>query len=202
MTVPLERIDKYTWRIPKYKPGMRVPGVIFADDDLLEKMKTDKTLEQCANVAHLPGIYKYSITLPDGHEGYGFPIGGVAATDYEEGVISPGGVGYDINCGVRLLVTTLSEKDVRPRLNELATIIFYNVPSGLGSHRRDFSVSMNELDKITKEGVPYLIDKGYGWQEDIEHCEERGRMPGANPEKVSSTAKKRGAPELGTLGSG
>ncbi|MEM2028379.1 MAG: RtcB family protein, partial [Candidatus Bathyarchaeia archaeon] len=96
MSVPLERIDKYIWRIPKYRSGMRVPGVVFADEDLLEKMKTDKTLEQCANVAHLPGIYKYSITLPDGHEGYGFPIGGVAATDYEEGVISPGGVGYDI----------------------------------------------------------------------------------------------------------
>ncbi|MEM1586662.1 MAG: RtcB family protein [Candidatus Bathyarchaeia archaeon] len=202
MTVPLERINKYTWRIPKYRPGMRVPGIIFAEDDLLEKMKTDKTLEQCANVAHLPGIYKYSITLPDGHEGYGFPIGGVAATDYEEGVISPGGVGYDINCGVRLLVTNLSERDVRPKLNELATTIFHNVPSGLGSHRRDFSVSMNELDKITREGVPYLIDKGYGWREDIEHCEERGCMRGANPDKVSSTAKKRGAPELGTLGSG
>ncbi|MCX8170789.1 MAG: RtcB family protein [Candidatus Bathyarchaeota archaeon] len=202
MSVPLERVDKYIWRIPKYRPGMRVPGVIFADEDLLEKMKTDKTLEQCANVAHLPGIYKYSITLPDGHEGYGFPIGGVAATDYEEGVISPGGVGYDINCGVRLLVTKLSEKDVRPKLGELATTIFHNVPSGLGSHRKDFSVSMNELDRITREGIPYLIDKGYGWREDIEHCEEMGCMPGANPEKVSSTAKRRGAPELGTLGSG
>lgn len=202
MVVPLERVDKYTWRIPKYKSGMRVPGVIFADDDLLEKMKTDRTLEQCANVAHLPGIYKYSITLPDGHEGYGFPIGGVAATDYEEGVISPGGVGYDINCGVRLLITNFSEKDVRPKLNELATTIFHNVPCGLGSHRRDFSVSINELDRITWEGVPYLVDKGYGWREDIEHCEEHGCMPGANPDKVSSTAKRRGAPELGTLGSG
>ncbi|MEM1606531.1 MAG: RtcB family protein [Candidatus Bathyarchaeia archaeon] len=202
MSVPLERVDKYTWRIPKYRPGMRVPGVIFADEDLLEKMKTDKTLEQCANVAHLPGIYKYSITLPDGHEGYGFPIGGVAATDYEEGVISPGGVGYDINCGVRLLVTTLSERDIRPKLGDLATTIFHNVPSGLGSHRKDFTVSINELDRITREGIPYLVDKGYGWLEDIEHCEERGCMPGANPEKVSSTAKRRGAPELGTLGSG
>lgn len=202
MTVPLERIDKYTWRIPKYRPGMRVPGIVFADDDLLEKMKTDKTLEQCANVAFLPGIYKYSITLPDGHEGYGFPIGGVAATDYEEGVISPGGVGYDINCGVRLLVTNLSERDIKPKLSELATTIFHNVPSGLGSHRKDFSVSISELDKITREGVPYLVDKGYGWKEDIEHCEERGCMPGANPDKVSSTAKRRGAPELGTLGSG
>ena len=202
MSVPLERIDKYTWRIPKYKHGMRVPGIIFADEELLEKMKTDRTLEQCANVAHLPGIYKYSITLPDGHEGYGFPIGGVAATDYEEGVVSPGGVGYDINCGVRLLTTNFSERDLRPKLNELATAIFHNVPSGLGSHRKDFSVSPSELDRITREGVPYLIDKGYGWPEDAEHCEENGRMPGANPDKVSSVAKKRGLPELGTLGSG
>ncbi|MBS7649237.1 RtcB family protein [Candidatus Bathyarchaeota archaeon] len=202
MSVPLERVDKYIWRIPKYKPGMRVPGIIFADDDLLEKMKTDKTLEQCANVAYLPGIYKYSITLPDGHEGYGFPIGGVAATDYEEGVVSPGGVGYDINCGVRLLTTNLSEKDIRPRLNDVATVIFRNVPSGLGSHRRDFSLTFNELDRITREGAPYLVEKGYGWPEDIRHCEEEGRMPGANPDKVSSVAKKRGQPELGTLGSG
>ncbi|HIE19118.1 TPA: RtcB family protein, partial [Candidatus Bathyarchaeota archaeon] len=110
MGVPLERIGEYTWRIPKsFKPGMRVPGLVFADEELLSKMRTDRTLIQCADVAHLPGIYKYAITLPDGHEGYGFPIGGVAATDYEEGVISPGGVGYDINCGVRLLTTNLSE---------------------------------------------------------------------------------------------
>ncbi|MEM0314218.1 MAG: RtcB family protein, partial [Candidatus Bathyarchaeia archaeon] len=122
--VPLEKIDDYTWRIPKYKPGMRVPGVVFANKELLEKMQTDRTLEQCANVAHLPGIYKHSITLPDGHEGYGFPIGGVAATDFEEGVISPGGVGYDINCGVRLVVTNFSVEDIRPKLAQLAGAIF------------------------------------------------------------------------------
>src|SRR3972149_2771945 len=114
--IPLEKIDDYSWRIPRYKSGMRVPGIVYANDSLLEKMQTDRTLWQCANVAHLPGIYKFAVTLPDGHEGYGFPIGGVAATDYEEGVISPGGVGYDINCGVRLLSTNLSEKDVRPML--------------------------------------------------------------------------------------
>ena len=112
--VPLEKINDYMWQIPKYKQGMRVPGMVFANEALLEKMKTDRTLWQCANVTQLPGIYKYAITLPDGHEGYGFPIGGVAATDYTEGVISPGGVGYDINCGVRLLSTNLSEQDVRP----------------------------------------------------------------------------------------
>ena len=202
MSVPLERIDEYTWRIPKkFKRGMRVPGMVFADEELLSKMKTDRTLIQCANVAHLPGIYKYAITLPDGHEGYGFPIGGVAATDYEEGVISPGGVGYDINCGVRLLTTNLSEEDIRPHLAKLAEIIFRNVPCGLGS-RRKTSVSMSELDRIVTEGVPRIVDQGFGWPEDIEHCEENGCMEYANPDKVSSTAKKRGLSQIGTLGSG
>jgi len=201
--VPLERIDNYTWRIPtSYKPGMRVPGVVFADDELLEKMRIDRTLEQCANVAHLLGIYKYSITLPDGHEGYGFPIGGVAATDYEEGVISPGGVGYDINCGVRLLTTTLSEKDIRPKIKDLAEIIFRNVPSGLGSRRKDLKVTPHDLDRIVMEGVPKLVDQGFGWPEDISHCEEEGRMEGADPNKVSPAAKGRGLSQIGTLGSG
>jgi len=202
MSVPLERIDEYTWRIPKkFKRGMRVPGMVFADEELLSKMKTDRTLIQCANVAHLPGIYKYAITLPDGHEGYGFPIGGVAATDYEEGVISPGGVGYDINCGVRLLTTNLSEEDIRPHLVKLAEIIFRNVPCGLGS-RRKTSVSMSELDRIVTEGVPRIVDQGFGWPEDVKHCEENGCMEYANPDKVSSTAKKRGLSQIGTLGSG
>jgi len=202
-SVPLQRIDQYTWRIPqKYKPGMRVPGIIFADDLLLEKMKTDRTLEQCANVAHLIGIYKYSITLPDGHEGYGFPIGGVAATDYEEGVISPGGVGYDINCGVRLITTNLTEKDIRPNLNQLATVIFRNVPCGLGSRRKDFHVTPQELDRIVSEGVPRMVERGIGWPEDIEHCEEKGCLDAADPSKVSSTAKRRGFTQIGTLGSG
>lgn len=200
--VPLEKIDDYTWRIPQYKPGMRVPGVVYANADLLDKMKTDRTLQQCVNVAHLPGIYKYAITLPDGHEGYGFPIGGVAATDYEEGVISPGGVGYDINCGVRLLTTNLSEKDIRPKLAELASVIFDNVPSGLGSRRKDFTVSPPQLDAMVSEGVQWLIDRGMGWSEDPDHCEERGRMKDADPSKVSSTAKSRGLQQVGTLGSG
>jgi len=203
MSVPLERIGEYTWRIPmSYKPGMRVPGLVFADDELLSKMRTDRTLVQCADVAHLPGIYKYSITLPDGHEGYGFPIGGVAATDYEEGVISPGGVGYDINCGVRLLVTNFSEKDVQPKLRKLADIIFRNVPSGLGSRRKNLSVSLSELDRILTEGAPRIIEQGFGWPEDVKHCEENGCMKFADPSKVSSTAKKRGLTQIGTLGSG
>lgn len=201
--VPLEQLTEYTWRIPqKYRPGMRVPGLVLADAGLLEKMRTDRTLEQCSNVAHLPGIYKYSITLPDGHEGYGFPIGGVAATDYENGVVSPGGVGYDINCGVRLLTTNLSESDIKPKLPDLATTIFNNVPSGLGSRRKDFRVSFSELDRVAREGVPWVIERGYGWKEDTEHCEENGCMKNADPNKVSSTAKSRGETQLGTLGSG
>ena len=120
--IPLEKLEDCIWRIPKYKSGMRVPGLVFANETLIKKMQTDRTLWQSANVTHLPGIYKHSVTLPDGHEGYGFPIGGVAATDYDEGVISPGGVGYDINCGVRLLSTTLSEKDLKPKLKQLATL--------------------------------------------------------------------------------
>jgi tRNA-splicing ligase RtcB len=200
--IPLEKLNDCMWRIPQYKSGMRVPGMVFANQALLEKMQTDRTLWQCTNVAHLPGIYKYAVTLPDGHEGYGFPIGGVAATDYEEGVISPGGVGYDINCGVRLLTTNLSEKDVRPKLSQLAGAIFANVPSGLGSRRKDFVLSSGDLDRLVVEGVQWLIDRGLGWSGDAEHCEEGGCMKNADPTKVSPTAKKRGLTQIGTLGSG
>ena len=122
--VPLEKVDEVVWRIPKYRSDMRVPVMIFASEQLLEKMRTDRTLIQASNVATLPGILKHAVVLPDAHEGYGFPIGGVAATDYDEGVISPGGVGYDINCGVRLMVTNLDEKDVRPKIQELINTIF------------------------------------------------------------------------------
>lgn len=198
----LEKVNDYMWRIPKYKPEMRVPGMIFANQRLLEKMKSDRTIWQCSNVAQLPGIYKHAITLPDGHEGYGFPIGGVAATDYENGVISPGGVGYDINCGVRLLSTTLSEKDVRPKLASLAETIFRNIPSGLGSRRKDFTISPHDLETLAVEGVHWLIDQGLGWAGDADHCEENGQMKNANPDKVSNTAKKRGLTQIGTLGSG
>jgi tRNA-splicing ligase RtcB len=200
--VSLEKVNDYMWQIPKYKSAMRVPGMVFANEALLDKMKTDRTLWQCTNVAQLPGIYKYAITLPDGHEGYGFPIGGVAATDYEDGVISPGGVGYDINCGVRLLSTTLSEKDIRPKLAPLTETIFRNVPSGLGSRRKDLTVSNRDLETLAVEGVQWLIDRGLGWAEDAEHCEEGGRMANANPDKVSNTAKNRGLTQIGTLGSG
>jgi len=200
--VPLEKVTDYLWKIPQYKADMRVPGMIFANQNLLEKMQTDRTLWQCANVAQLPGIYKYAITLPDGHEGYGFPIGGVAATDHNEGVISPGGVGYDINCGVRLLTSNLTEQNIRPHLPALAEAIFHNVPSGLGSRRKDLTISNSDLDRLTVDGVNFLIERGLGWKEDAEHCEEQGCMINANPDMVSNTAKSRGLTQIGTLGSG
>ncbi len=200
--VPLRKIGNYVWEIPQsYKSGMRVPGRIYADETLLEKMRTDMTIEQCSNVAYLPGIYKWAITLPDGHEGYGFPIGGVAATDYDEGVISPGGVGYDINCGTRLVRTNLREEDVRPHIPQLLDTLFNYVPSGLGSRGR-IKVSHLELEKAVTEGVQWAIDRGHGWPEDAENCEEKGCMEGANPSKVSTTAKSRGITQLGSLGSG
>jgi len=178
MVPPLRRITEYMWEIPKnYKPGMLVPALVLADEVLLSKMKEDLTLEQAANVAHLPGIYKYSIVLPDGHQGYGFPIGGVAAFDAEHGVISPGGVGYDINCGVRVLRTNLTEADVRPKLRELARVLFHKIPSGLGS-TSGLNLSFNELDRVLEEGVEWAIERGYGWREDVEHIEEKGRDGG------------------------
>ncbi|WP_297535343.1 RtcB family protein [Thermococcus sp.] len=199
--VPLKRIDKIRWEIPKFDKRMRVPGRVYADDQLIEKMKQDRTLEQAANVAMLPGIYKYSIVMPDGHQGYGFPIGGVAAFDVKEGVISPGGVGYDINCGVRLIRTNLTEKEVRPRIKELVDTLFKNVPSGLGSKGR-VRLHWTQLDDVLADGAKWAVENGYGWKEDLEHLEEGGRMKGADPSAVSQRAKQRGAPQLGSLGSG
>jgi tRNA-splicing ligase RtcB len=200
--IQMKKIDENIWEIPQsFIPGMNVPGRVYADEKLLEKMKLDRTLIQCANVAHLPGIYKWSITLPDGHEGYGFPIGGVAATDYEKGVVSPGGVGYDINCGTRLLQTNLTEKEIRPILPTLLDTLFKYIPSGLGS-RGQIKVSHVELEKVLSDGVEWAIDRGYGWSDDATKCEEEGCMESADPSKVSQTAKSRGTPQLGSLGSG
>ncbi|MEB3772479.1 MAG: RtcB family protein [Desulfurococcales archaeon] len=181
---------------------MKVPSIIFADDFLIEKMKQDLTLKQAANVACLKGIQKYSLVMPDGHQGYGFPIGGVAAMSIDEdGVISPGGVGYDINCGVRVMVTNLDVKDVRPKLKELIDELFHNVPSGLGSTGK-IRVSIQELDRVLDEGVSWAINKGYGWSDDPLHIEEHGSWSLADSSKVSRRAKQRGAEQLGTLGSG
>ena len=203
VNIRIEKIGEYEWMIPKGAKGcMRVPAIIFADEFLLEKMKGDLTLVQAANVACLHGIQKYSIVMPDGHQGYGFPIGGVAAMSIDEdGVISPGGVGYDINCGVRVIRTDLDIKDVKPKLRELIDELFRNVPSGLGSTGK-VRVSIQELDRVLNEGVQWAVEKGYAWPEDPEHIEERGSWSLADASKVSRRAKQRGAAQLGTLGSG
>ncbi|HVP22519.1 MAG TPA: RtcB family protein [Conexivisphaerales archaeon] len=180
---------------------MRVPARIFADEKLLSKMKTDRTLYQAANVATLPGIIRSALVMPDAHEGYGFPIGGVAAVDSEEGVISPGGIGYDVNCGVRLIRTNLKPEDVRPVLPELLDVLFRLVPSGVGSEGQ-LKVTQSELATIVTGGAEWAVSEGYGWESDLRHAEEGGRLASANPAKVSSTAMKRGRGQLGTLGSG
>ena len=202
MTIPINRVDDLIWEIPRdYNPNMRVPVRIYADSELLNMMKRDQTLNQCINMTQLPGILKYAITLPDGHQGYGFPIGGVAAFDAEEGIITPGGVGYDINCGVRLMRTDLTYEEVRPRVDELIDRIFRLVPCGVGIGSK-LRLSTNELDNAIVEGVEWAIGRGYGWEGDSEHMEEGGCMREANPDKVSSRAKQRGSGQLGTLGAG
>jgi tRNA-splicing ligase RtcB len=146
-------------------------------------------------------VRKHVVVLPDGHEGYGFPVGGVAATDLEQGIISPGGVGYDINCGVRLIRTGLVERDLRPKLKDLVNGLFSSIPSGVGSEGT-VKLTKSELDELLVEGVHWAIDRGYGWKDDAEVCEEGGKIVGADPAKISETARKRGAPQLGSLGSG
>ncbi len=201
--IKLNRISEYVWEISKGTiPGMKVPGRVFASEKLVQKMYRDRTLLQAAGVACLPGIYKYSIVLPDGHEGYGFPIGGVAALDAEEGAISPGGIGYDINCGVRLVRTNLRIEDVRPRIREVVDTLFRNVPSGVGSSGLVRIKTQSELDEVLKLGAKWAVEHGYGVEEDLEVLEENGCMESADPSKVSNTAKKRGMPQLGSLGSG
>lgn len=196
------KIDDYRFMIPKdYKPFMRVDGIIFADDKLMEDILKDQSPEQVANVASLPGIIKNSLAMPDIHWGYGFPIGGVAAMKKKGGVISPGGVGYDINCGVRLIRTNLTKEDVVPRLKELVDALFDKIPAGVGSEG-DLRVKGKELDEVLEKGAQWAVKQGYGWKEDLEHIEERGRLIYANPDKVSKKAKERGEFQLGTLGSG
>ncbi len=181
--------------------GMKVPVRIYADEPLLQKMLSDRTIMQAQNVSCIPGILGQSIVLPDGHEGYGFPVGGVAAMDAEEGMISPGGVGYDINCGVRLLRSNLTEQTVRSKLKELVTDLFSSIPSGVGS-KGAIRLSPSELDEVLVRGVSWAIDHGYGSSDDSDVCEENGQIPNADPNKVSDKARKRGAPQLGSLGSG
>ncbi|MCX5706248.1 MAG: RtcB family protein [Candidatus Omnitrophica bacterium] len=200
---PIEKIDDYRWRIPKtYKPGMRVPGIIYCNEKLLKDIRNDKAAEQVANVAFLPGIVNASLAMPDIHWGYGFPIGGVAATDPEEGgVISPGGVGFDINCGVRLLRTDLKYDDIKDKISDLVYALFNDIPSGVGS-KGDIRVSVKEEKEILIKGARWAVEKGYGIEDDLDCTEENGAMQGADPLAVSERAYERGKAQSGTLGSG
>lgn len=199
----LINIKKSVYEIPKtFRSDMRVPARIFVNEAILEDVLNDRSLWQMVNVATLPGIVKHALAMPDIHEGYGFPIGGVAATSINQGgVISPGGIGYDINCGVRLLAVSMNHDEIKPFLEKLATALFHTVPSGVG---RGGSVvlTQKELDHVLSEGAHDLVKRGFGIEEDILFCEEGGRMQTADPDMVSEKAKNRGADQLGTLGSG
>ena len=198
----LEKIDNFRWKISQdYKRCMRVPGIIYASEKLLDSIKKDNAPEQVANVACLPGIQKYSIAMPDIHWGYGFPIGGVAAFDVENGVISPGGVGYDINCGVRILKTNLKKSDIEKHLEKILDAVFHNVPAGVGKGGI-YKVTEKELREVMVHGARWVVERGFGWKEDLERIEEGGSMSGANPDKVSRRAIERGLPQLGSLGAG
>ncbi|HEY9867826.1 MAG TPA: RtcB family protein, partial [Candidatus Obscuribacterales bacterium] len=198
----LKKIDDYRYVIPRsYKPEMRVDAVVYSSPKLLEHVCHDLSLEQAANVATLPGIVDHALAMADMHQGYGFPIGGVAAMDLETGVVSPGGVGFDINCGVRLLTSPLRIEQVRPCLEELVAELYKNVPAGTGSDGK-ITLSIKELDRVLALGCQWAVEQGYATLGDLDHTEEYGKMKGADPSAVSDRAKKRGHTQLGTLGSG
>jgi tRNA-splicing ligase RtcB len=198
----LKKIDDYRWLVPRAaKPGMRTDALVYTDERLLEQIVGDLSIEQAMNVAFLPGIVGRSLAMPDIHQGYGFPIGGVAATALPKGVISPGGVGFDINCGVRLLASNSQREQVTPKLRELVNQLFRDVPSGTGS-KGHVECSWQDLDRVLERGAAWTVERGYGEPADIEFCEESGAMDGADPSKVSDRAKQRGRTQIGTLGSG
>jgi tRNA-splicing ligase RtcB len=208
----LKQIDAFKWQIQQ-EPGMNVPGIVYADEKMISSLMHDESLKQVRNVAMLPGIINASIAMPDIHAGYGFPIGGVAAFDSSDGIISPGGVGYDINCGVRLLRTDIPIDSILKTqdskfttkdsiIERLVDRLFNNIPSGVGSHRKDIQFSKADLDRIALNGAQEIISKGYGFPEDIQRIEANGTISGANPDNVSQRAKQRGHDQLGTLGSG
>jgi tRNA-splicing ligase RtcB len=198
----LEKLDDFRWRIPRsYKPGMRVDGLIYADEHMIQQIIDDQAPEQVANTAFLPGIVGYSLAMPDIHWGYGFAIGGVAAMQVSDGVISPGGVGFDINCGVRILRTNLIKEDVAPKIKNLIDALYYAVPSGVGSQGA-VKLHPGEIDEVLMQGSRWAVKKGYGNPDDLITTEENGEMPGVDPSCVSGRAKERGIPQLGTLGSG
>jgi tRNA-splicing ligase RtcB len=199
--IKLRQVDEYRWEIPQ-EGKMRTRGLIFASKGMLPKIREDKSLEQVANVATLPGIEGPSMAMPDIHWGYGFPIGGVAAFNLEEGIVSPGGVGYDINCGVRLLRTNLERADIEKQMETLVDTLFSNIPSGVGSRRKDLKLTMPNLKEVLRYGAGWAVKNGYGSTDDLAHIEAGGRIEGADPDMVSQFAKDRGKDQLGTLGSG
>ncbi|HUX77965.1 MAG TPA: RtcB family protein [Anaerolineae bacterium] len=197
-----QRVDKYIWELPKAtRDDMRVPARLFGDAELFDAAFRDRTVEQLANTATLPGIVKYALAMPDFHQGYGFPIGGVAAMRVDTGTISPGGVGYDINCGVRLLGTHLEQEEVGPYVQELTAALYRACPSGVGGKGR-MRVSERELNELVTHGVKWALKRGLARQEDLAHTEEQGCLAGADPSKVSARAKERGRPQVGSLGAG
>lgn len=199
---PLKRLDEWRWEIPvDYRPGMRVPGLIFSDEKLMADIRNDKSLDQVANVATLPGIVKASMAMPDIHWGYGAPIGCVAAMDVEEGVIAPGLIGYDVNCGVRMVRTNLTEGEVRPVLKTLVAQLFRDIPCGVGAGG-DIKFNKEQERRILTDGAQWIVKQGYGVPQDIEHTEGNGRLEGADPDKLSDRAYERGKGQVGTLGSG
>ena len=200
--VAIRKVDSYLYEIGK-TGSMRVPARIYADEELMKDIRNDKSPEQAANVATLPGIVKYSLAMPDIHWGYGFPIGGVAATDPERGgVISPGGVGYDINCGCRIMRTNLSIQDIRPKLRDLVTVLFQTIPTGVGARGAIKKVSVSEQRKLLVQGSRWAVDRGFGGEGDVERTEQNGSIGGADPDRLSERAMERGLSQVGTLGSG
>lgn len=199
----LRKIDDYRWEVPKgYIECMRVPGIIYSDERMIEHIQREQVIKQVANVACLPGIMRYSLAMPDAHWGYGFAIGGVAATDPQEGgVISPGGVGYDINCGVRLVKTNLDVQDIRNRIAQLMDALFVNVPCGVGIGGR-IKLSPSQERELLVKGSKWAVEQGYGTEDDLAHTEENGYLKGADPDKVGDRAYERGKGQSGTLGSG
>jgi tRNA-splicing ligase RtcB (3'-phosphate/5'-hydroxy nucleic acid ligase) len=200
----IERLSEFKYRIPK-EGKMRVDAAFYASENILEDLRAENyaSLQQIRNVATLPGVIEPAVTMPDIHWGYGFPIGGVAAFDPEEGgVISPGGVGFDINCGVRLLVSGLSREELGPNMDALADALYESVPSGVGKGRKDIRFGREDLQEILREGAASLVERGYGEPEDLRSIESGGRLSGANPGAVSDRAYERGVSQLGTLGSG
>jgi len=200
MTIKLKKIDENRWLIPK-EGKMRVPGLIFSSNQLIKDVQQDQSLVQVVNVAMLPGIVNHSLAMPDIHWGYGFPIGGVAAFNMDEGIVSPGGVGYDINCGCRLMTTSLNATEIKPLLKELVSALFRKIPTGVGS-KGPLHLSKNDEAKVALEGAAWAVKKGFGQREDLERTEDYGTLEGANPDFLSDRAIQRGLDQLGTLGSG